>query len=264
LIATVIEASHPQDAASARAWRDANLAAVCDVVEPWEHGRILRATRYPTYWDLNCVLVEDTAPVGGEEVRAVADRALEGLAHRRISFDHLENAEPLRAEFKAAGWMAMRLVWLRHQGAATRAPGAVEIAEVRIDAVHELRFAWHHEEFENADGLSFGAFLDDALAVAERFRGARVFAAIEDGEPVGFVQLERIGSSGEIAQAFVRRDRRGGGLGAALLATAIAEAQELAELYICADDEDRAKDLYERMGFRPVWRTMDFLLPPRL
>jgi hypothetical protein len=38
-------------AARARAWRDARQALVCDVIEPWAHGMIERASRYPSYFD---------------------------------------------------------------------------------------------------------------------------------------------------------------------------------------------------------------------
>jgi ribosomal protein S18 acetylase RimI-like enzyme len=254
---------NPRDAAAARAWRDASYAVACDVDERWEHGRILRASRYPTYYDLNCLLVEDAAPLEGETIRAVADLALQGLAHRLVVFDHLENAEPLRAEFEAAGWKVMRLLWLRHVGGAVAMPTGAEIAEVGLDDVRVLRFAWNHEEEDvGGDDAAFGAFLDGAREVAA-LRGARVFAALEGGEPIGFVQLERIGTAGEIAQAYVRGDRRGGGRGGALVSAAIAAADGVEDLYICADDEDRAKHLYERLGFRAVWRTMEFLLPPR-
>jgi hypothetical protein len=235
LIAAAIDAPDPSDAlAAARAWRDASHAVVCDVDERWEHGRILRATRYPTYYDLNFVLVEDAAPLEGEEVRAVGDRALAELAHRRVVFDHLDNAEPLRGGFEAAGWKAMRLLWLRHDGSTAAAPRGVEVAEVEIDDVRELRFAWHHEADAGGDDASFALFLDKAREVAEQ-RGARVFAALESGEAVGFVQLERIGAAAEITQAFVRSDRRGGGRGGALIAAAIAAAHDLEDLYICAD-----------------------------
>jgi hypothetical protein len=33
-------------------------AAVCDVFDPWDAGTVVRATRYPTYFDLNLVRVE--------------------------------------------------------------------------------------------------------------------------------------------------------------------------------------------------------------
>ena len=40
-------------AARARAWRNAAHAAVCDLLEPWAHGTVVRATGYPSYFDLN-------------------------------------------------------------------------------------------------------------------------------------------------------------------------------------------------------------------
>jgi hypothetical protein len=36
-------------AAAARDWRHAYHAGVCDTIEPWEHGTVVRASRYPTY-----------------------------------------------------------------------------------------------------------------------------------------------------------------------------------------------------------------------
>ena len=45
--------------ARARAWRDAAHDAVCDVVEPWAHGTVVRATRYPGSYEFNAVRVED-------------------------------------------------------------------------------------------------------------------------------------------------------------------------------------------------------------
>jgi hypothetical protein len=46
-------------AARARAWRNATHAAVCDVLAPWAHGTVVRATAYPSYFDFNLVRVED-------------------------------------------------------------------------------------------------------------------------------------------------------------------------------------------------------------
>jgi hypothetical protein len=34
------------------------------------------------------------------------------------------------------------------------------------------------------------------------------------------------------------------------------------DLFICADDEDRPKHLYERLGFRPAWTMTEFLRLP--
>ena len=71
----------------ARDWVHSAQAAVCDVVEPWEHGTVVRATRHPTYWDYNVVRVEDDVEISADEVVRVADGGLEGLAHRRVGFE---------------------------------------------------------------------------------------------------------------------------------------------------------------------------------
>ena len=38
---------------------------------------------------------------------------------------------------------------------------------------------------------------------------------------------------------------------------AIEAAGDVRDLWIVADDEDRPKDLYARLGFRPVWTSME-------
>jgi len=60
-------------AARARAWRDAAHAAVCDVLEPWSHGTVVRATSRPSYWAFNVVRVEED-PADVEDAVARAAR----------------------------------------------------------------------------------------------------------------------------------------------------------------------------------------------
>jgi hypothetical protein len=38
---------------------------------------------------------------------------------------------------------------------------------------------------------------------------------------------------------------------------AIAAAGDVHDLWIVADDEDRPKELYARLGFRPAWTTLE-------
>ena len=56
--------------ARARAWRHAAHTAVCDVIVPWAHGTIVRATRHPTYYDFNLVRVEDDPGMSVEALAA--------------------------------------------------------------------------------------------------------------------------------------------------------------------------------------------------
>jgi ribosomal protein S18 acetylase RimI-like enzyme len=239
-------------AARARAWRSAAIAAVCDVIEPWEHGTIARATRYPNYFDFNLVRVEHDPGMGVEELVAVADGALEGLIHRRLDFDHVEVADRLRPGFTAIGWRSLRLVWMRYEGRPSSAYSAAE--EVPYDDVHDLRLAWYAED--HPDQIA-GGYHGQAREVA-MLRDARVLTTYDDaGRPVAFAQLERAGDAAEITQVYVHPDHRGAGRGTAMTRAAIEAAGGVRDLWIAADDEDRPKELYARLGFRPAWRSME-------
>lgn len=248
------------DAASrARAWVHENQAAVCDVIEPWEHGTIVRATRYPDYWDYNLVRVEDDAAElsAGELVR-VADQALSGLPHRRVGFE-VESAgwDVLRSDLEALGWKVTRLVWMRHDGPVPPAPSP-DIEQVAYDAVRHLRAEWFLEDFPDVDPKDFFEQEREISTV----RDAQVFAAFERGAPVGFSQLERGRGAAEVTSVFVHPDHRGRGLGTALTRAAIAAGRDAPDLWIVADDEGRPKEIYSRLGFRPEWKLLDCLRLP--
>jgi len=244
-------------ATRARAWHHDAQAAVCDVLEPWEHGTVVRATRFADYYDFNLVRVERDPAMSVEGLIAFADQALAGLAHRRMDFEIVDAAEPLRAGFEAKGWHTDRLAWMRHEAPGPAGP-EIPVEEVPYDAVHELRVAWHREDFPD-QGL--GDYLAGAKEVALR-RGAQVLAVRAAGAPVAFAQLEHRGGSAEIAQVYVLPEHRGSGLGTAMTAAAIDAAGDVQDLWIVADDEGRPKELYARLGFRPAWTTYEFLRLP--
>jgi GNAT superfamily N-acetyltransferase len=238
--------------ARARAWRDSAHAAVCDVIVPWAHGTIVRATRHPTYYDYNLVRVEEDPAMSVEALVAVADEALSGLAHRRFDFDVVAAADALRPGFEAIGWKTMRLVWMRHAAPAPPGPD-IAVREVPYDAVHELRLAWHGADLPDQTTLSY---FDHAREVAMS-RDVRTLAVHDGDRPIAFAQLERAGEAAEITQVFVHPDYRGGGRGTAMTRAAIEAAGDVRDLWIAADDEDRPKELYARLGFRPAWTAME-------
>ena len=241
----------------ARAWRHAAHAAVCDRIEPWAHGTIARATQLPAYYDFNVVRVEDDPAMSVDALAAFADEALAGLAHRRVDFDSIAAAQPLRAGFEARGWHALRLLWMHHETAPPPGP-EVPVEEVPYDAVDALRVAWHQEDFPGQDAREYHA---QARDVAQR-RDVQVLAVREGGAPVAFAQLEREGAAAEITQVYVHPEHRGGGRGTAMTRAAIEAAGDVQDLWIAADDDDRPKELYARLGFRPASTTMEFLRLP--
>jgi ribosomal protein S18 acetylase RimI-like enzyme len=246
-------------AVRARAWHHAAQAAVCDVIEPWAHGSVMRATRYPNYYDYNLVRVEEDAALGVEGLAAVADEALAGYPHRRIDFEVASAAEPLRAEFEARGWLTMRLLFMR-MGARTPALADGRVREVAYDEVDDLRVAWHYEDFPDQEP---GGYFAQAREVAES-RGARVLALLEGGRPVAFAQFVGGHEMAEITHVYVHPEHRGEGRGTAITSAAVigAGGETVRDLWICADDEDRPKNLYARLGFRPVWTLTEFTRLP--
>jgi len=244
--------------ARARAWRDAGHAAVCDRIEPWAHGTVVRAASYPTYYGFNLLRVEREMELTEAELAAEADRALAGLEHRRIDFDLIADAEPRRAAFEAAGWKSTRLVWMLHEQPLPEGTAGPPVEVLDYEEAAELRLAWHREDFAE---LEYERYAVAAREIAIK-KGARTLAVREAGVPVAFAQLQWWGGVAEIDSVYVHRDHRGRGLGTALTRAAVTAAATARELWIVADDEDRAKDLYERLGFRAAWTTMELLRLP--
>jgi GNAT superfamily N-acetyltransferase len=84
----------------------------------------------------------------------------------------------------------------------------------------------------------------------------------EGVEPIAFAVVERAGAAAEITAVYVRPDHRGGGRGTALTRAAIEATRDVEDLWISADDEDRPKDLYTRLGFRPAWTALELTRLP--
>ena len=97
----------------------------------------------------------------------------------------------------------------------------------------------------------------------------RWWIAAEDGRAVGMVNLkvfDRMPSPdrptsrwGYLANLFVTRDRRGGGVGAALVTAVIDQARVEGLSRLVLSPSERSIPLYRRHGFRPA---ADLLLLP--
>jgi GNAT superfamily N-acetyltransferase len=243
--------------ARALAWTRRAQELVCDRIERWEHGTVYRASRYPTYFDLNAVRVRDDPGMSVEALIAFADGALAGLEHRRIDFDNAQVAEPLRSEFHAHGFKSTRLVWMHFEGPRPDEP-EIPVTEVSYDTVEALRLTWHEEELPGRDDSEYHANAREVRLAL----GTRTLAAFEDSRPVAFAALDLGDNETEVGGLYVLDEYRGLGRGTALTQAAIAAAGEVEHLWICADDEDRPKELYARLGFRPVLTKTEFLRLP--
>jgi GNAT superfamily N-acetyltransferase len=249
--------------ARAIAYHHASHAAVCDRVEPWEHGTVVFATRHPTFRIYNVVRVEDGAEgLEATTLAAAADRLQAGLTHRAVEVEDEAAGVRLRAGFDALGWETERDVWMELEGPARDGGGVapLEVAEVPFPRVRALRAAWWSEE-PGAEDDGGEAFFDEIDQVAAR-RGARALMAFDGaGEPAGYVTFAMAGDAASVDEAYVVPRHRGAGVGGALVACAVAAAAA-ARTWIVADDEGAPKRLYARLGFEPVWRQHSFVRMP--
>jgi GNAT superfamily N-acetyltransferase len=232
------------------AWRHAEHARICDVVEATEHGTMVRCTHLPTFWNYNSLRVE--GPDTGASVNALVHAAdvLQGdLAHRQVEVEDGDAGARLRPGFQALGWAAERLVWLLLEGPP---PAGPDFDEVPFEDTRGLRLEWAMTSQWATSEEAARGFAEHEDTVA-RLRGSRALIARGDGgEPVGFATFGAGRGAAEIEQVYVTESERGRGTGGALVSAAT-RAAGAAETFIVADDEGDSKRLYERLGFRPVW-----------
>ena len=228
------------------------MEAVCDVIEPWEHGTVFRATHYPSFYDYNVVWVEGDPGLSADELVEVANDALAGYEHRRLDFESPDAGEAVRAGLEAAHWESTRLLWMLHAEPLPPAQG-IDVQEVDYDLVRELRVASHLEDFPGlgAATSAMRGSRDDPRRAGDcpdrgrqtrRLRPARAHRRRRGGDP-------------GLRQPAVPRPRRG----TAITRAAIEAADEVDDLWIAADDAGRPKALYARLGLRPAWTSFEFL-----
>jgi GNAT superfamily N-acetyltransferase len=235
------------------AWRHGYHAAVCNRVEPWSLGTVVRADDVPTYYEYNLARVEGPDPgLEAAALAAAAEPALADLGHRRIEVEDTEAAARLAPGFAALGWVVERLAFL-HRELPGPPPGDAHGAALSVEpfeATRGLREAWQGESIWGEEA-AFGRV--EELVAARR--GTRAVIGAHEGDPSGFAAFSAHGDTAEVELVFCRPERRNGGLGGALVCRALEEAHAggARHALIEADDDGHSKRLYERLGFRTVW-----------
>jgi ribosomal protein S18 acetylase RimI-like enzyme len=226
-------------------------------VEPWAHGSVLRTPLAPDYWDVNLVRVEGDDPgLTPAWLLEVVEVLQDGLRHRKIEVEDEGFGERLQDPLQAAGWVADRLAFMHRAGPPPPAPAGV--VEVPFPETRALRLEWHDSE---AWGEEEALHLESQEVVAAR-SGTRAFAVRDGDALVGYAALQPGDGAAEVTELFVSASRRGCGLGARLVTAALAAGGQDGN-WIVADEDGRPKRLYERLGFRTVWRLHTFTRLPQ-
>lgn len=232
------------------ACRHAQHDLICDRIEPWAHGTHVRAPRYPSYFDFNCLRLEHGEPAA-RELLELAEELLGDLAHRKIEVEDEALGDRLREDFIAAGWRTYRLVWMVLVGRPDAPEG--ELEEVAFRDIRDLRAEWAND-FTREEIAAFAPVEEE---VADRLR-CRTFIARADGRPAAFALFSE--AVKEIRLVYTSPAARGRGLARQLVGAA---ARELGDgAVVVADDEDSPKALYEKVGFVPAWTMWELTRRP--
>ena len=238
------------------AWRRAEHARICDVIEPHEYGTSVQCTFMPTFWFFNSLRVEgpDTG-VSADALVHAADVLQGHLAHRLVEVDdEAAGAAPApRVRGARVGRGGAGLAAASTGCRTTRS----SMDEVPFPETRALRLEW-------AGQSPWGVGIETAQRFSEhedrtaQLRGSRALLAPGGA---GFVSFRREGDTAEIEQVYVTESERGRGTGGALVTAAI-HAAGASETYIVADDDGDSKRLYERLGFTQVWLQHVFTRRP--
>jgi GNAT superfamily N-acetyltransferase len=221
-------------------------------------ARFLRDRARPHVYDANHVR-RPRNPVDVPALLAAADEIFVGCDHRAVRLDPRSPGAELEAALLLGGYACELQILMALEGPLRGRPGTVRIAPAADERAWQAFTRLKQTEFD-ADGLRLPA---EAWCGHLRAKTPPVvtWLADLDGEPVGFFS-ELVG--GEVAvleDLYVRPDARQRGVGTALVAQAVAHARLRGAGACClaARADDTPKEMYARMGFRPIGVTRSLL-----
>lgn len=232
-------------------------------VEPLAYGVAFLSDDLPRVLDQNFLWAQDAQRLAAAQLIADADR-LQGaarLTHRRIVVDHEPLWRELTAAFDAAGWRRETEVVMTCHAEPDR---EVDTARVHGDLTHEQLSPavaeYYGSESWGGDAETRRQLLEHGRRMGRAAGEEQRFGVLEDDRVVAYCKLWHHAGTAQIEDVVVLPGHRGRGHGRAVVTAALRAARVLRVelLFIVADDEDWPKELYARLGFRPVGRMRIF------
>ncbi len=211
----------------------------------------------PAVWSVNQLRVKDS--LGYQALVGLADEQLADFEYRHIVVEHQLAGPELEPAFRAAGWKIERELLMILTGAPDRPADLSVVDEADEDEWLDVMARWYGEDPDTrGDWLAqlVAHSRRDARANEDRLLGVRSGG----GRLVAITKLRGDGSTAQVEDVYTVPEARGRGYARAL----VSRAAELARggghdlIFIVADEEDWPKQLYERVGFRPVGRVWEF------
>jgi GNAT superfamily N-acetyltransferase len=238
------------------AFLHANLAETADELRPIEAGCVVSSPSLPAVWSINQVRV--ALPLGFESLVELADQKLEGCRYLQIVVENQETGPAVEEAFRAASWKVDREVLMILSAPPDRATDTSMVIDAGEDEVLDVMRRWYGEdELDRAALAQLAEFSRrEARACGDRLLGVRS----SEGHLVAISKLRGDGSIAQVEDVYTVPEARGRGFGRAVVTRAVELAREAGHelIFIIADDNDWPKELYGRIGFRPIGRLWQF------
>ena len=239
------------------AFMRAGLVRSADAARPIEAGVVLSTPSMPAVWSVNQLRVKDS--LAYRALLALADEQLAEFEYRHIVVEDQRTGPALEEAFRADGWKVEReLLMILSEGPDRPADMGV-VLETEEDEWLDVMARWYGEDpYTHTDWVAqlVAHSRRDNRANRDRLLGVKS----GDGRVAAITKLRGDGRTAQVEDVYTVPEARGRGYARAL----VSRAAELARagghdlVFIVADDEDWPKQLYERVGFRPVGRVWQF------
>jgi GNAT superfamily N-acetyltransferase len=211
-------------------------------------------------WDMNLVWLDRVGD--GETAASLTDLAervqgAAGLAHRKLLIADEGAVDRLAAGFRELGWEAGPLVYMALRRPPDRPFGEsvreLDLTEQRAFAERSLRASPTGQDDATIREI---CMMKDVVAAAV---STRFVAAPATGEPASACDLYVEGGIAQIEDMRTLPAHEGRGLARActLRAAELAHAAGATFVFLVAEQDDWPKQLYGRLGFDPIGRTLE-------
>lgn len=232
-------------------------------VVPFRWGTAYLDAEFPMRYCSNFLLANtDLEVVSVEDLTGASEEILGGAGyeHRRVVLRDDRAAARLRPGFAASGFESAREVVMIHRRLPDRA-GALEVEEVSFDGARALIERTYREDPDLPPEAT--APFTQQHRKFELVIGARFFVARIAGTPAGHCELFVDGTDSQVENVGTLRRFRHMGVGCSVVLGAVSAAREAgARRTFIVANEDRLKELYERLGFDQIGVDVSFSKPP--
>ncbi len=235
-----------------------NLAKTADELRPIEAGWVVSSPSLPAVWVVNHVRV--ALALTFEPLVELADQQLAKSRYLQIALENQDAGPALEREFRDAGWKTERELIMALSAAPDREVDTSIVIDAGEDEVLDVMSRWHGEDRLGAGELEqlIEYSRREARACGDRLLGIRSAGG-------GLVAISKLRGDGAVAQVedvYTTPEVRGQGFGRAVVTRAAELARDAGHdlILITADDDDWPKDLYAKIGFRPLGRMWQFHL----